>query len=157
MATKYSKNFERDYTFYLNNLDNFDFCGTQNPKFEADFDYNGKSAKDVFYSIQSHGKNLPCSEPELLNKLLICQSGINFQIKQWAEARAEGLLPLPELSKREWRICNPKQLCPDLKTLCWENKEPVYYDDIETQYGLPAWVIDAVERQKYKFYKPIAA
>ena len=38
---KYSKNFERDYSFYLSNLENFNFCGTLNPRFEAIKDEKG--------------------------------------------------------------------------------------------------------------------
>lgn len=152
---KYSKNFERDYTFYLSNLENFNFCGTLNPRFEAISDPNGLSAKEVFYYIQSEGKNKPCFEPELLNALLLCQAGINFQIKQWAEARAEGTLPLPEFSKNKSIQKYPNSDFSDIKTLAWVNFEPVYFEDIQSQFGLPDWVIEAVENQKFKYYKQL--
>ena len=151
--SSYSKNFERDYNFYLNNLDNFNFCGTLTPNHSAIPDNNGFSAKDVFYSIESNGINKPCKEPDLLNKLLLCKSSVNFQIKQWAETRAEGTLPLIEFSKREMAKQYPEiPINEEIKTLDWINGEPVYYRDIESQFNLPEWVIDAVERQKYKFY-----
>jgi len=152
---KYSKNFERDYGFYLKNLNNFNFCGTLNPRFEAIKGEKGLSAKEVFYLIQSEGKNKPCFEPELLNALLLCQAGVNFQIKQWAEARAEGTLTRVELSKKDTKLEYPNQDFSWSKTLVWVNFEPVYFEDIQTQYGLPDWVIDAVEKQKVKFYKQL--
>ena len=93
MAKKYSSNFERDYSFYLLNKDIFNFCGTLIPKHSAISNENGKTAKEVFYSIDSQGKNIPCKEPELLNELLLCKGGVNFQIKLWAEGRADGTLP----------------------------------------------------------------
>jgi hypothetical protein len=152
---KYSKGFERDYQFYLSNLDKFNFCGTLNPNFEAII--NGElSAKECFFFIESQGKNYPCSEPLLLNKLLLCKAGINFQIKQWAEARQEGTLPLVEFSKNAIYSYYPDKYKeqPDRDelervglTLEWVNEEPIYHRDIQTQYGLPDWVIDAVENQ----------
>jgi len=149
---KYSKGFERDFNFYLDNIKSFNFCGTLNPKFEAIYSKNGLSAKEVFYSIQSEGKNKPCYEPALLNDLLLCQSSVNFQIKQWAEGRADSTLPLAELSKKRAQIKYPDDFSK-FSTLFWVNSEPVYFEDIQTQYSLPDWVIDAVENQKVKFYK----
>ena len=123
MAKKYSSNFERDYSFYLLNKDIFNFCGTLIPKQSAISDENGKTAKEVFYSIDSQGKNIPCKEPELLNELLLCKGGVNFQIKLWAEGRADGTLPSIE------------------------------FEEIMTEFSCPDWVWDAVERQKEKLYK----
>lgn len=143
---KYSKNFERDYQWYLKNLDEFNFCGTLNSKYEA-ISGGTRSAKECFYCIESEGKNYPCAEPELLNRLLLTKASINFQIKQWAEGRAEGTLPLSEFS-------NPNST--ELHTLEWVNGQPVYHKDIETQYGLLDWMVKAVENQKYKFYKKSA-
>lgn len=142
---KYSKNFERDYYFYLKNIDNFDFCGTLNPKYVA-IEGGVKTAKECFYLIESEGKNIACGEPDLLNKLLLTKSAVNFQIKQWAEGIADGTLLLYEFSQRLWNeISNKKHDFGDLN-LVWENKEPVYYKDIETQYGCPEWVSVAVLR-----------
>jgi hypothetical protein len=81
---KYSKEFERDYNFYLSNIDNFTVCGTK-LKYEAIPDENGKTAKETFFYIDSSGKNLPCREPDLLNQLLLCKASVNFMIKQWAD------------------------------------------------------------------------
>jgi hypothetical protein len=151
---KYSKSFERDYAFYLKNIDVFNFCGTLNPRFEAIG--NGiKSAKEVFYLIDSHGKNEPTVEPYLLNKLLLTKASVNFQIKQWSEARAEGVLPLSEFSKDYCYLIYPEYYkeqkqrdeLEKLTTLEWIGGEPVYFRDIKTQYGLPDWVIYAVESQ----------
>ena len=144
----YSENFNRDYEFYLENIDNFKFCGTQLPKFKAIFNENGKSAKEVFYSIDTYGKNISTSEPELLNSLLLCKASVNFQIKQWAEARAEGTLSLSEFCGDgetpvlEWKMENNTAI-------------PIYHNSIVAQYNLPDWVIKAVENQKVKFYKQV--
>lgn len=148
----FSKNFERDYNFYLKNLDEFNFCGTLNPKHSAIEDTNGLSAKECFYYIESQGKNKPCREPKLLNALLLTKASINFQIKEWAQGRADGTLRLIEFSKRlisDFGI----YVNEDIQTLAWENEEPVYYRDIETQYNLPEWVVNAVEKQAVKYYK----
>lgn len=147
---KYSRGFERDYSFYLRNLNVFNFCGTLNPKHEAMFNARGKSAKEAFYFIQSQGKNYPCSEPDLLNNLLLAQAGINFQIKQWAEGRLEGTLPLHELSKKLAAKYYPQSDFTDCKILSWGNGKLVYYEDMQEEYNLPDWVIEAVQAQFYK-------
>lgn len=121
---KYSKKYERDYEFYYSQRNVFNFCGTLTPKYTAVFDENGKSAKEVFYMIDSQGKNLPTNEPELLNELLLCKASINFQIKQWGEGRAKGITSLYELT-----------------------------EEYKNQYNLPEWVIVAVEKQKEKWYE----
>ena len=66
----YSENFERDYKFYLDNKENFKFCGTALPRHSAIFNVNGVDAKEAFFKIDSTGKNVPTRESELLNKLL---------------------------------------------------------------------------------------
>jgi|GEM_PF-3178608 len=153
---KYSKQFEETYNFYLRNINVFVFCGTLNPKHEAIYSKQGLSAKECFYCIESNGVNKPCCEPELLNSLLLCKASVNFQIKQWAESRAEGTLPLAEFSKTECISKNTNITKEDLNPIYvidWQFGEPVKYSDIQTQYNLPSWVISAVEKQKYKFYK----
>ena len=132
----YSVGFERDYQFYLKNLNIFNFCGTLNAKHEA-IPGGDMSAKECFYFIESQGKNFPCSEPELLNALLLTKASVNFQIKEWAQGRADGTLPLMEFSQR---LANTS-----------------YADivDIETEYDLPQWVINATEKQKIKLWQKI--
>lgn len=148
---KYSKSFERDYDFYLSSIDKFKFCGTSKPKFKAINDPKGKLAKEVFFMIDSNGRNIGCKEPELLDSLLLCKASVNFQIKQWSEGRREGTLPLPEFSKNRYEKIYGKPFPENQQnTLSWEQGRPIYYKDIQTQYGLPEWVIDAVENQKTK-------
>src|SRR5882672_1579770 len=96
---RFSKNFERDYNFYLSNMDNFNFCGTLIPKYSA-ISGGALSAKECFYLIESEGINRPCCDPHLLDRLLLCKAGVNFQIKQWVDGRIDGTLPLFELSQR---------------------------------------------------------
>lgn len=165
---RYSKNFERDYTFYLKSIDIFNFCGTLDPKYTAIQKDNAPTAKEIFYKVESDGRSIgylksgiksklfvDCKEASLFNSLQLCKSGVNFQIKQWAESRAEGTLPLGEFSKKEYATIYPKTKLNDneLMTLEWVNDLAIYHKDIETQYGLPEWVVKAVENQKHKFYK----
>lgn len=136
---KYSNNYERDYNFYLNNIPYFQFCGTLTPKHKAISDINGKTAKNVFYSIDTYGKNIPCCEPTLLNQLLLCKASVNFHIKQWAESRADGTLPYFEFAGEG-------------TTLEWSKGIPIHCLTIKQTYQLPDWVIKAVEHQKLKYY-----
>lgn len=148
---KYSQAFEESYNFYLLSIGIFDFCGTLNARNVA-IPCGDKSAKECFYYIDTEGKNYPYSEHELLNQLLHTKASVNFQIKEWSQGRSDGTLPLHELSKRKAYEKYPYSDFSDLNTLEWINGKPVYYKDIETQYNLPEWVINAVERQKVKFY-----
>jgi len=148
---KYSENFERDYKFYFKNKNNFNFCGTLTPKFKAIYDVDGKSAKEVFYLIDSTGKNDFTSQPDLLNELLLCKASVNFNIKQWAEGRADGTLPLIDFSK-DLIIKDKGSVDESHKILEWVNGKSVQYRDMVEQYGLPYWVIEAVENQKTKIH-----
>lgn len=93
---KYSKNFERDYSWYLKYKDIFTFSGSPRKKIEQGDKY---SAKEVFYLYDSQGKLNPCTEPELLQQILLCKESINFQVKQWSEDRAKGYLPWIEFDE----------------------------------------------------------
>lgn len=163
---KYSKNFERDYTFYYNNRRIFTFCGTLIPKHVAVYDKNGKPAKEVFHAIESTGKNQPTSEPELLNQLLTCKASVNFHIKQWAEGRADGTLPYCEFAgdtqTLEWEVKAVRHKwfwwLPEIVKIWFgiQDKKipnPIYRGSMKEVYGFPDWVIKAVEAQKNKRYQ----
>lgn len=114
-AKGYSKNFERDFEFYQNNLDLFDFSGSPAPG--VVYDPEGPSAKRCFHIFDSEGKLKPCSEPELLSRLLLAKASVNWHIKAWAEGRADGTFPGIE-----------------------------FYPFLES-IGAPDWVTKAVNRQ----------
>ena len=102
---EYSKNFERDYSFYLKNKDVFNFDGSiyySNKKGESLVNYseNGLSAKESFYKYDSNGEASFCKEPELLYQILKTKGSINFHIKMWSEGRYDGTLPKHELSQQ---------------------------------------------------------
>lgn len=139
----FSPQFERDYTFYLSNKDNFKFAGSdlkrdyaiqfpgepedpENP-FRIPYSPDGKSAKVCFYQLDSEGKCKPCAEPQLLAEILTCKAAINLQIKTWAQSRAEWTLSKLELL--EYLEC----------------------------YNAPDWVLKAVENQKLRILKQWAA
>lgn len=124
---KYSENFERDYNWYLNNKEVFNFDGTKdyfNKKGEnlVCHSESGFSAKECFYAYDTNGKVLPCKEPKLLYSILKCKGSINFNIKQWAEDRAKGYLGSVE------------------------------FDEYCKELNLLPWMKDAVENQKVKYY-----
>ena len=83
-------------------------------------DPNGPDAKRCFHKFDSTGKLVPCSEPELLSRLLLTKASVNFHIKQWAQGRNDGTFPGIEYRQ--------------------------YLQDI----GAPKWVDSAVFRQWMK-------
>ncbi len=92
---KYSEKFEKDFNFYLNNKDKFKFAGIVIDSFKFVFD--GADAKLAFWTLDSKGKEVPCSEPELLREILICKKAINLQILMWAEGQDDCWIPISEL------------------------------------------------------------
>jgi hypothetical protein len=95
---KYSIKFERDYNFYLNNINNFTFSGSLNRTLLIDLD-KGLSAKECFYKLDSTGMLFPTKEPDLLFKIFKCKESVNFQIKEWSKDRAKGYLPKIEFDE----------------------------------------------------------
>ena len=124
---KYSKNFERDYNWYLSVSHIFLFDGSKdyfNKKgIELiQFDKDGKTAKECFYLYDSNGIIKPTCEPDKLKTLLKTKGSVNLHIKMYAEDRAKGNLPKIE------------------------------FDKIIKEFDLPVWFIKAVEKQKHKYY-----
>lgn len=155
---KITKKNKRDLEFYFRNRNNFRFSGTFEPLFEPIYLKNGVNGFIAFLSIDNNGKNIPTKHPELLRRLLLCKASLNFHIKLWSESRADGTLPLIELSKKyifdNYGIKEKeKDVIFSTKILSWINKKPCYFNDIQEQYNLPDWVIKAVENQKVKHYK----
>lgn len=125
---KYSKRFQRDYAFYLANRDRFSFDGCAeyvNKKGESliQESSDGCSAKEAFYAYDSKGEINPTCEPGLLEELYRCKGSINLHISMWAEGRAEGTFP------------------------------GVEFEEYAKEVGLLPWVVDAVEKQKWRYYK----
>ena len=126
MKRKFKPNFEKDYSFYFAQRNAFTFAGSDISKqYRIVFSEKGKTAKECFHKLDSEGKLLPCSEPQLLLELLICKAAVNLQIKLWAQSRAEYTLSLFELQE--------------------------YME----HYQCPEWVLKAVENQKFKIIKEI--
>lgn len=140
---KYSASNERDFKFYLSNRHEFNFCGTSDAdsRFKPVYDKNGVDGKKAFFSIENNGKNIPTKHPNILSALLLSKASVNFNIKMWAEGRAEGTLPLIEFSQR-----TAIDKYPHLE---------IEFDgnDMETKMKLPKWVVTAVENSKSQFYK----
>ena len=141
----------RETTLYFLKMRNqFTFSGGE-IECEILYDKNGVDWFKGFRLYDERGKRkITTKHPETLHRLIKSKSSLTFQIKQWAEARAEGTLPLVEFSKRLTKEKYPMADTNGITTINWENGEPRHYDDIETMYQLPSWVINAVEAQKHK-------
>jgi len=98
MTMKYSKNFERDWKFYMHSLNVFNFAGKPAPEI-IQSPSGGPNAKECFCIYDSTGDLKPCVNPELLQRVLICKASVNLHIKLWAQGMAQGLLFQPELSE----------------------------------------------------------
>jgi hypothetical protein len=118
---KYSKNFERDYTWYVNNSSIFTFDGHLSR--EVKYDEKGYSAKYCFYKFDSEGILPDTFEPEHLKLLFKCKGSINFMIKEWAQDRAKGYLPKIEFEK----IAEEYNLLPWMVEAV-ENQKYKYYE-----------------------------
>lgn len=92
---KYSRAFERDYAFYHQNVDSFDFAGKIVPMPLAD--KRGLSAKRCFFMFDSTGELLPCREPELLRRLFVCKASVNLNIRLWMKGLMQEVLFPAEL------------------------------------------------------------
>lgn len=160
----YKQNFEDKFNWYYRNRKkySFDACvwriADNNPASIEKvsqmgsyvvFDRNGVDAKEAFYMMETFGKIVPTRAPKLLIELLKCKGGVNFQIKQWAEGRADGTLPLIEFSSERAGVKSGE------KALLWWTKtgKARYALDIATKERLPEWVINAVENSKRHYYK----
>lgn len=83
---------------------------------------NGKTAKECFYIFDSQGKMPATKDKEQFLHILKCKGSINFQIKEWAQDRAKGYLP------------------------------KILFKNIIEEFELLDWMVEATERQKYKYY-----
>lgn len=59
---------------------------------EAVSDPQGYSALECWWAKDTHGKTLPCREPDLLEKVTRSKQSVNLQVKMWAEDIADGLI-----------------------------------------------------------------
>lgn len=124
---EYSHRFNRDYDWYVKYKDIFIFDGTlqYTDKNNNSIFINslvGLTAKECFYVYDSTGRISPCREIELYKQLHKCKGSINFNIKMWAEDRANGYLGKLE-----------------------------FMEDIIPKYELLDWMIVAVEKQKFYY------
>lgn len=86
---KYSAAFERDYQFYIDNKEKFNFCGEV---INIIADKNGDDAKKAFWLIDSQGKKVACKEAILLKEIIVCKKSINLHIKMWSEGYGDCLM-----------------------------------------------------------------
>jgi hypothetical protein len=94
---KYKQAFERDWNFYCQNKDKFNFSGGKIPIIISDPE--GKDAKRVFHRYDSQGKMMSCKEPELLEEIFACKVAVNMHLKVWADGYTDVAIPAEELLK----------------------------------------------------------
>ena len=99
-----------------------DFTFTGSDYRPVKFNRGGANGLLCFHKFESTGVLLETRHPNILSGLLRVKASINFQIKEWAQDRASGLLP------------------------------KILFDEIIKEYNLPEWVAKAVEKQKVKYY-----
>lgn len=58
----------------------------------SECDQNGYSALECWFERDTHGRTVPCREPELLAKVERSKKSWNLQVKLWAEDIADGLV-----------------------------------------------------------------
>lgn len=121
---KYTKNFDRDFDWYLSVRHDFSFSGSIGE--EILYSKNGVDGKEAFLLLDSQGKRVATRHPNILKSLLKTKGGVNLHIKMYAEDRASGTLP-----------------------------KDLFYIEIIKPLKCPDWFVEAVEQQKYKYYKNI--
>ncbi len=114
---KYSKTFERDYSWFLSVMDFFGFDGrsdyiNKHGKEIVVSDTNGVSAKEAFYLFDSQGIIKPTKEPNELRWLLKVKGSINLHIEMYANDLDRGYL-----------------LMEDFKSIAAEIKAPQWFLD----------------------------
>lgn len=126
--------------YFISHRHHFTFSGN-------DIDCNivySKSGVDFVKAFRMYDekgvRSIITRHPTALAVVIKTKASLTFQIKQWAESRADGTLPLDLFSKRMAR---------EYYKVPWLTDNI----DIETELQLPAWVVNAVETQKNKFYK----
>jgi hypothetical protein len=55
-------------------------------------DTDGRTAIECWFAKDTHGKTLPCSEPDVLSKVTRSKQSVNLQVKLWAEDVADGMI-----------------------------------------------------------------
>lgn len=133
----------KELKYLMSHRNNFTFSGDE-LNVTISYDKNGMDFIKGFKLFDEKGQRvIETKHPESLRRAIKTKASLNFQIKQWAESRADGTLPLILFSKR---IANEKY--PHLNINEQDNPP-----DIETELSLPEWVVNAVEKQKNKYYK----
>lgn len=119
-------NLRNEYIWMLSVRNNFTFTGGKlrfqekgNSILHSSVGVSGFAA---YHRNESEGKTPPTKHPNILRTLFTVKASLNFQIKEWAQDRASGLLPQVEFKK------------------------------IIEELRLPEWVVKAVENQKVNYY-----
>jgi hypothetical protein len=108
--------------YYLKHRNDFTFSGG-GVDCEILYKKDGCNWVKGFDMFDSRGiREIETRHPATVSRLIKTKASINFQVKQWAESRADGTLP------------------------------KILFNEIIKEFDLPKWIIEAVENQKVKFY-----
>jgi len=108
--------------YFLRNRNVFTFSGNE-IECEIVFKRDGVNSFKAFRLYDEKGfRSIETKHPETLKRLIKTKASLTFQIKQWAESRADGTLPR------------------------------FLFNEMIEEMELPEWVINAVETQKFKYY-----
>ena len=91
---KVSRKVRHNFELYLLVYERMQVMGVEQEVIEEHKD--GYSAIEAFAFKDSHGKNVPCKEPDLLKDVLCAKGYLNLHIKMWAEGVAEYLFLIEE-------------------------------------------------------------
>jgi len=123
--SKYNKNFERDFKWYMSMRHIFSFDGSSSyhnkrGEYIVQYDKKGASGKEAFFQYDSNGTIKPTKHPNLLLSLLKTKGSANLHIKMYAE----------DLAKCRWNKIEMRALC--------------------IKYKAPDWFRKAVDNQRWK-------
>jgi hypothetical protein len=121
---KYSKRFEEDFELYWRLRHTFTFAPYDPLKGKKPIDIvPHMSVKKAFFKFDTHGKYYNISDSEELLRVITTKASINFHIKQYAIDRSRGWMSSLDLL------------------------------DLQKEFSLPQWFVDAVEKQKCRLYR----
>lgn len=126
---KYSKEFERDFKWYLSMRHKFNFDGSNNYTDKKGreliiYDKKGVSGKEAFYIRDSRGKIVPTKHPNLLKCLYKTKGSVNLHIKMYAE----------DIASYNWNKLEMRALCIKFKAPNWF-REAIVNQSNKLRYG----------------------
>jgi hypothetical protein len=111
---KFSRQFNRDWDFYLSQIDPAAVIGAKDfsaqGKFAAAFDPDGVDAKTAFWNYDSKGVVVQTTEPDIAAAVVACKGRlVQVTCLMWAQDLVAGIVMADEIM--EWSSSMPKWVC----------------------------------------------